>query len=62
MLKSYEDLTIFLLIAPRSKGVVDKLTEMLKKDEVVAAVSNRIVFCSRSPYIIYQVRLALLSS
>lgn len=47
-------LNVFLLIAPRNKMVVAKFSELLKQKEIVDA-SKRIIFCSRSPLIIYQV-------
>lgn len=50
-----EELTIFLLVAPRNNAVVAKLNETLRNKDV-GGVGERIIYCSRSPLIIYQVR------
>lgn len=60
VIQTERDLSIFLLIAPRNNIVVTKLLELMSEKDVADAC-KRIVFCSRSPLIIYQVSHVFLS-
>lgn len=55
LLKCYENMNVFLLIAPADKSIIEKFSELIRNDESTLEVAKRIVFCSRSPFVLYKV-------
>lgn len=55
LLNSNPEMKVFLLIAPRTKTVVDKFIALLRGPLEENKLYKRIIFLSRSPYVIYQV-------
>lgn len=56
LLNIYETINVFLLVAPSQKQVVERFCEYIANDENRL---RRLIVCSRSPILIYQVRKLL---
>lgn len=54
LLNVYKTMTVFLLVAPPHKQVVERFGEYIANDENRL---KRLIVCSRSPILIYQVRM-----
>lgn len=53
LLNVYDTMNVFLLVAPSHKQVVERFCEYIARDENRL---KRMIVCSRSPILIYQVR------